>query len=352
MKKFVRILMMVTLSSFFMISQLTAQTILCVDRDFGDDTTAGGFTNTWPMISEALDFAGYTYDYWEVLEFEDNGPDASYMSNYDVVIWFTGEAWDGGATMGPDDEFNLILYMTMGAGKLFLNAQDWLWDKYPTYGTFNPGEFAYDQLGLVEVVQDIYHIEPEDPGSIGDSAQFYGSPGSLAEGLIFPVVDIFTTDTDDGLYGDSLAQHLGQNLLSIQTPYASPGPAAIQYETEYFRSVFTTIDIAAINDITARNIFMHKIVDWLMYGATGVNELKPQETNLVIRPNPVSDFVNIGMTGKMQEVSLYNSQGQQVLSEKTDQTSLRMDLSKLVPGIYILKVKTENGIVTDKLLKQ
>ena len=137
MKKFVRILMMMTASSLIMISQLTAQTILCVDRDFSD--TSVGFTDTWPMISEALDAAGSTYDYWEVLEFEDNGPDASYMSNYDVVIWFTGEAWTSGATMGPDDEFNLILYMTMGGGKLFLNAQDWLWDKYQTYGTFNSG---------------------------------------------------------------------------------------------------------------------------------------------------------------------------------------------------------------------
>ena len=351
MKKFVRVLMMVTASSLIMISQLTAQTILCVDRDFAGDTSST-YTDTWPMISEALDAAGYTYDYWLVEEYEDNGPDATYMSNYDVVIWFTGEVWSDGGTMTADDEFNLILYMTMGAGKLFLNAQDWLWDIYPTHGTFNPGEFAHDQLGLVEVVQDIYHIEPGDPSSIADSAQFYGSPGSLAEGLNFPVVDIFTTDTDDGLYGDSLAQHLGQNLLSIQTPYASPGPAAIQYETEYFRSVFTTIDIAAINDITARNIFMHRIVDWLMYGATGVSELKPQVDNLVIRPNPVSDFVDIGMTNKMQEVSLYNSQGQQVLLEETNQASLRMDLSKLVPGLYILKVKTENGIVTDKLLKQ
>jgi hypothetical protein len=283
MKKFVRILMMMSISSLFMMSSLSAQTILCVDRDFGDDTS-GGFTNTWPMISEALDAAGYTYDYWEVLEFADDGPDATYMNNYDVVIWFTGEAWDGGATMGPNDEFNLILYMTMGGGKLFMNAQDWLWDIYPTYGTFSSGEFPYDQFGIIEVVQDIYHIE-EDP----DTARFNGVPGSLAEGLSFPVQDIFTTETKDGLYGDSLAQHAGHALLSVQVPYISPGPAAIQYETEYFRSVFTTIDIAAITDIEARNIFMHRIVDWLMYGATGVSELKPQVENLVIRPNPVQN---------------------------------------------------------------
>ena len=83
-----------------------------------------------------------------------------------------------------------------------------------------------------------------------------------------------------------IAEHLGQNLLSVLEPYNSPGPAAIQYETEYFRSVFTTIDIAAISDTVARDIFMHKIVDWLMYGATGVSELTPNDIQLVIKPNP------------------------------------------------------------------
>ena len=350
MKKFVRIIMMLAVTLLLCISQITAQTILCVDRDFGDTAAGNVYTDTWPAISRALDAAGYSYDYWEVLEPEDNGPDATYMGDYDVVIWFTGEAWDGGETMGPDDEFNLLLFMSMGGGKLFLNAQDYLWDIYgSSYGTFEEGQFPYDQLGVVTVEQDVYHIEE---GGLADSARFIGSPGSLAEGMEFPVQDIFTTPDEDGLYGDSIAEHLGQNLLSVLEPYNSPGPAAIQYETEYFRSVFTTIDIAAISDTVARDIFMHKIVDWLMYGATGVSELTPNDVQLVIRPNPVVDFVNIGMTTTMDEVSVFNSQGQMVRNEKADRSSVRMDLSNLPGGIYILKVKTAQGIVTDKILKQ
>ena len=350
MKKFVRLFFLMMVSVLLLSTHVNAQTILCVDRDFGD-TTTGGYTDTWPMIHRALDAAGYTYDYWEVLLEEDNGPDANYMGSYDVVIWFTGEAWADHATMGPDDEFSLLLYMSFG-GKVFLNAQDWLWDWYPSYGNFSEGEFPYDQFGIVEVVQDVYHIEPEDPSSIADSAKFYGSIGSLAEGLVFPVVDIFTTDSDDGLYGDSIAQHLGQNLMSIQEPYMSPGPAAIQYETAAFRSVFTTIDIAAISDTIMRNIFMHRIVDWLAYGPTGVSDLKTEDIELVIRPNPVTSIVNIGMIHQMEEVSIYSSQGQLVRHEAIEKSSIKMDLSDLKPGIYILKVKTHKGIVTSKLLKQ
>jgi hypothetical protein len=346
MKKQVHLLMMIIASSLLLIGQLNAQTILCVDRDFGDDTSTT-YTNTWPMISEALDAAGYTYDYWEVLDPADNGPDADVMSDYDVVIWFTGEAWTGGETMGPEDEYNLTLYMSLGGGKLFLNAQDWLYDKYFGIEDFSSGEFPYDQLGLRRVIQDVYHIE-EDP----DTARFAGAAGSLAEGLEFPVQDIFTTPTDDGLYGDSIADHIGQALMTVLVPYVSPGPPAIQYENEYWRAVFTTIDIAAITDITARNILMHRIVDWLMYGTTGIIDTQTDYAELLIRPNPVTEVVEIGMTGNMREVAIYNSQGQLVRFEKVNQTSVKMDLGDLGSGIYIVKVRTDKGIVTDKLLVQ
>ena len=349
MKNILRFSMMLTLMLLLGVSMLNAQTILCVDRDFGD-TTSGGYTDTWPSIRQALEDNGYTYEYWEVLAEEDNGPDANYMGNYDAVIWFTGEAWTGGATMGPDDEFNLLLYMSIGGGKLFMNAQDYLYDKYTSYGTFSPGEFPYDQLGIVEVVQDVYWIEPEDPASIGDSGTFYGSPGSLAEGLAFTTYDIFTTD--EGLYGDSIAQHMGQNLLSISYPYSSAGPAAIQYEAELFRSVFNTIDIAAITDTVIRDIFMDRIIDWLLYGPTGVGDLNTNDIQMLIRPNPVSQFVEIGMVEEMQEVQIFNNQGQLVQHVDVNKASIRMDLGDLPAGMYIVKVKTAKGIVTDKLIKQ
>jgi hypothetical protein len=207
-------------------------------------------------------------------------------------------------------------------------------------------------LGIVNVEQDVYHIEPGDPQSIADSAIFIGAVGSLAEGLAFPTRDIFTTETDDGLYGDSIADHLGQSLMTIQYPYVSPGPPAIQYETEYFRSVFTTIDVAAISDTIVRNILIHRIIDWLEYGPTGTGELKANDAELLIRPNPVASIVDIGMIYPMEEVSIYNNQGQLVRHEIVQKTNIKMDLGDLTPGMYILKAQTSRGMVTSKLIKQ
>jgi len=351
MKKPIPFLLMLAFTFLFGLSQLSAQTILCVDRDFGDTAAGNVYTDTWPPISRTLDAWGFTYDYWEVLDPADNGPDATVMGEYDIVIWFTGEAWTDGETMGPDDEFNLLLYMSVGGGKLFLNAQDYLYDWYGSYGTFSEGEFPYDQLGVVTVEQDVYHLEVDDLQAIADSGTFYGLPGSLAEGMEFPTRDIFTTDTDDGLYGDSIAEHLGTGMLGIMEPYNSPGPAAIQYETEYFRSVFSTVEIAAITDTVARDMFMYKIIDWLMNGTTGITNLEPNDVQLVIKPNPVNDFVNIGMTETMEEIYLYNSQGQQLIHKTVGGSSIRLDIGHLAPGIYITKIKTAQGFVTDKLMK-
>ena len=336
-------------SSALMMTGLNAQTILCVDRDFSD--TNVGFADTWGAISRALDAAGYDYNYWEVAEIPDDGPPFDTLKNYDVVIWFSGESWQNNQTMSDLDEINLFDYLLDG-GELFLNAQDYLWDKYNSAGTLDPLSFPYFALGLDEVVQDVYKIK--EGSGIGDSARFYGLPGSLAEGLEFPVKNIFAAPTDDGLFGDSLAIHRGEGMMGLVLPYPSIGPAAIQYEsaTFDFRTVFSTIDIAAITDTVARDIYMHRVIEWLMYGIIGTSELDANDVNMQIGPNPVSDIVNIRTSYSMDEVWIFNNQGKMVRHEKVGQANVRMDLGDLAPGMYILKVKTDKGLVVSKILKQ
>ncbi|RLD37101.1 MAG: hypothetical protein DRI97_01975 [Bacteroidetes bacterium] len=348
MKKLLRLFLLMLASSMLMITQLNAQTILCVDRDFSD--TAIGFSDTWGPISRALDAGGYSYDYWEVLPDDEDGPPYETMINYDIIIWFSGESWQEKMTMSDNDETNLGDYL-FGGGKLFLNAQDYLYDRYNGFTSFDPGDFPSYALGVEEVEQDVYHIEVGE--GIGDSARFYGLPGSLAEGLEFPTVDIFTTVSDDGLYGDSIGVHAGISMFGILVPYVSVGPAAIQYESALgFRTVFSTIDVAAISDTVARDIYMDRVVYWLMYGIIGTEELNAENAGLLIRPNPVTSTVNIGMNLPMEEVSIFSNQGQLVRHEIVKGSAVKIDMEDLAPGIYVLKAKTNKGIVSSKLIKQ
>jgi hypothetical protein len=345
MKKFTRVMLMILLSSAFIAYQSSAQSILCVDNDLDDGGAV--YTDCWPMFQAALDANGYTYTYMEVDTVTYNGPDAATMEAYDIVIWWTGEAWTDSETLTIDDEFNILLYLQLSGGKLLLSAQDYLWDRYSAYGTFSKGEFPYDALGVVTVVQDEYHIELPD----ADTARFNGAPGSLAEGLSFPVRDIFTTDvTDDGLYADSIAEHLGTSLFTVVVPYISEGTPGLTYEGDGFRSIFTTLDIAAITDTDARDELMYRMVDWLMYGASGTGEGSFTSKEMLVSPNPAKDYVNIGMIEKMKELRLINSQGQVVYHQDVNNIKTRIDVSQLPTGIYIVQAITASGQSTTKML--
>ena len=82
----------------------------------------------------------------------------------------------------------------------------------------------------------------------------------------------------------------------------------------------------------------------------GVDEL----TSLFrISPNPVNDKLYIAAEVKMEEVVLYDVYGrQQVVEASRCQESLTMDVSDLYSGVYFVRIKTDNGIITKQFIKQ
>ena len=335
--------MLIIVSVFLITSQLSAQNILCVDRAFGD-TTADPFTDPWPWFQESLDATGYTYEYWKVEEPENNGPDATYMSNFDVVIWYTGEAWSDSYTMTIDDEFNLLLFQTLNGGGLFLSAQDYLWDRYPTYGTFTPGEFPYDQLGVVSVFQDAINVSEQD------TARFNGAEGSIYEGMSILVQDIYSgIITDEGLWVDSIYEHNGLPIMTSVHPWVSECNPGVQYEGESFRTIFSTVSFAAIVDLEVRNEFLIRTVNYLT-NSVGTSEKNIEQSSIMVSPNPARDYVNIGMLDKMKELRLINAQGQVVYHQDVNNIKTRIDLSQLPTGIYIVQALTANGQAVSKMM--
>ncbi len=97
---------------------------------------------------------------------------------------------------------------------------------------------------------------------------------------------------------------------------------------------------------------MDRVVYWLMYGIIGTEELNAENAGLLIRPNPVTSTVNIGMNLPMEEVSIFSNQGQLVRHEIVKGSAVKIDMEDLAPGIYVLKAKTNKGIVSSKLIKQ
>ncbi|WP_313026664.1 leucine-rich repeat domain-containing protein [Soonwooa sp.] len=71
--------------------------------------------------------------------------------------------------------------------------------------------------------------------------------------------------------------------------------------------------------------------------------------SIKIFPNPTTDFINILATNKsIEKVLIYDLSGKQVMST----TATRINVSRLPSGVYMLNIKTENGIKNLKFIKQ
>lgn len=92
--------------------------------------------------------------------------------------------------------------------------------------------------------------------------------------------------------------------------------------------------------------------------ATNSNSTVSQKNNMLFNPNPATTFVRIGyslITCSKVSLSVYNQIGQEVLSvvkeyQKEGNYYFDVDISKLLPGIYFIRLNAGKEIITKKLL--
>lgn len=87
-------------------------------------------------------------------------------------------------------------------------------------------------------------------------------------------------------------------------------------------------------NLTAANSTMTGDVQTITLGTSDISKNK-----IRIFPNPVSDFISISGLDDAGTIQIYNLDGRLVRSEIFDP---KIDVSQLIPGIYILKVTTKD----------
>lgn len=86
--------------------------------------------------------------------------------------------------------------------------------------------------------------------------------------------------------------------------------------------------------------------------STGINSLIINEKELIIFPNPASNYIIIDRTSdfSISEIKLIDIFGKEVKTfESSDK---KLNVSELLPGQYFLRIKTENGILVKKIMKE
>ena len=78
---------------------------------------------------------------------------------------------------------------------------------------------------------------------------------------------------------------------------------------------------------------------------TGENSVE----KIAIYPNPAKDFVNINTNSKVSKVTVFGTDGKQLLEDSNS----KINVSKLPAGVYLLKIDFADGkSSTQKIVKQ
>ncbi|MBE0639333.1 MAG: choice-of-anchor J domain-containing protein [Bacteroidales bacterium] len=89
------------------------------------------------------------------------------------------------------------------------------------------------------------------------------------------------------------------------------------------------------------------ITSSVFLGTVGINQFR--ETVINVFPNPATSTISIQSDVPIHQIELVNMLGAIVLSEKTDASNLKVDVSQQDLGMYFLRLHTGNGVETRKI---
>jgi hypothetical protein len=77
----------------------------------------------------------------------------------------------------------------------------------------------------------------------------------------------------------------------------------------------------------------------------------PEDINIDIYPNPVSDFLYIKSDLEIISLNIYDMQGRLQMAINGGDNMCVIDVRNLIRGTYIVKVTTNDGNRTEKIVK-
>jgi hypothetical protein len=82
-----------------------------------------------------------------------------------------------------------------------------------------------------------------------------------------------------------------------------------------------------------------------------IPEIPKEQEEIVVYPNPAGDVLTVMGKTAVKQLEIISLFGNVVAHTTTDQLSVQIPVGNLAAGVYIVKVKTEKGIVTRKFIK-
>jgi hypothetical protein len=69
-------------------------------------------------------------------------------------------------------------------------------------------------------------------------------------------------------------------------------------------------------------------------------------------PNPVKDVLNLSYSSEITSVTVFNMLGQRVIAQQLNATEVKVDMSSLADGAYVVNVTSGSTVKTIKVIKK
>lgn len=217
------------------------------------------------VIKTALDNSGYDYIYYDAAT-EEASPTLEFMSEYDLVIWYTGNDGAGLYFWNGDETDNEAIksYIDQG-GMMWVQGLDYFYDRYSsTPVIFTAGDFVYDYMGVLE-----YHAQSHvDDGVYSDGVEQF----DVVEGNGIFTLNPLKWSYETMWYADAMMPT--ENATAVY----QMGPTGYDFDT-YFGSIYNEIGdgkVLSISTETARfdtqestDLYMLQGMDYFSQWGTG-----------------------------------------------------------------------------------
>jgi len=213
-----------------------------------------------------------------------------------------------------------------------------------TVSAGNSGASPWHYLGTPGDNEKVFTIGAvTNQGNVSSFSSF----GPNSAGLIKPDGSARGTDTYT-VYGSQVTQASG---TSLSNPVAAGGVACL------LQALPKNISREDVKAKLRQNASLYpNPTSQMGYGILnfyktyqtylGVNDVN--RTKINIYPNPAKDFVTITSDKSIKSVEIYDYLGRLIKTE----SSAKINISHLLKGTYILKIKTDSGETIEKLIKE
>jgi hypothetical protein len=133
----------------------------------------------------------------------------------------------------------------------------------------------------------------------------------------------------------------GDSILSYALSGALPAGLSFNLNTGIISGTTTTVETKKMTATCTDIDGISNLVEFDIIIGTPLNSgIQTEASDILIYPNPVSNFIFINNQKTIKEFSIYNIIGQKIESKMIDN---QINVSNLTKGIYFLKLSDQTG---------